>query len=187
MAFWCSTLKSGGDTRQEKAQTWGRDLSERLCREMVKKQVRRSAVPGSHWHCSFRPTKWKSWRASVRMPTSGKESLPCRSAFNCQTLYPRIWLPLIWLEFNWNFRGCNHSSLHFSIPCPECHHSSCYWYDATFPPRPGFISTNYQPTGALFLFRTPKAPTPYLHSSQTAFDYLLPSCSSMWQISLPRC
>lgn len=37
MAFWCSTLKPGGDTGQEKGQTRGRDLSERPCREMMKK------------------------------------------------------------------------------------------------------------------------------------------------------
>lgn len=70
------------------AETFQKDRVERWW----KKQVRRSAVPGSPWHCSFQPTKWKSRRAPVRMPTSGRESLPCGSAVNTWTLCPRIWL-----------------------------------------------------------------------------------------------
>lgn len=178
MTFWCSTLKPGRKAGEEEGQMWAKDMSERPFREVIKRQVRRSAVLGSCWHCSCRPGKREGMR-NVRMPTPGGESLPCISAFHICTSYSRIWLPSIWPEFNWNFRECNHSRLCFAFqhtlprmpPLPLlriwCHLTSKVqaWPHFLQPPA----------LWCALSLRDAQAPTPYLYSWHAAFSFQIPS------------
>lgn len=155
----------------------------------MEKQVRRSLAGIARAGLA----RWNGWRAPVRMPMWGRERSPCESVFNTWTSYPRIWLPLTWLEFNWNFRECDHSSF-------------CYVFQHTLPRMPSlfllliwYLLSSKAQAWPHFLqlpalwhplsLWMPIAPTPtsYLHSSHMVFGYWLPSYRSIWHISLTRC